>query len=104
MATAGGTPTEDARRHSAPVTRKGPATAVVTPTMKRARLSENPLPSPRSHRAVRNADLTTVQLLDLGANINHMNFWSEKVLFTAIRNSRSSHIFVEQGGGGPPYP
>ena len=45
MATAGGEPTEDARTRSVPVTitRQAPATAVVTTTMKRAWISEEPL-------------------------------------------------------------
>ena len=53
MATAGGTPTEDARTRTVPVTitRVGPATAVVTPTMTRVRLSENPLCTPPTGRS-----------------------------------------------------
>ena len=55
MATAGGTETDDARTRSVPVTvtQVGPATAVVTPTMKRARLSENSLTSSRTPPLVR---------------------------------------------------
>ena len=50
MATAGGERTEDARTRSVPVTitRHEPATAVVTPTMKRARISEEPLVTPKT--------------------------------------------------------